>query len=114
MHVCSTVLHGGCLGRRRSHLGHVLKWVRVLPFYSVWSGGGRIPPQGSSPKVMVNCVCNLPYGGPRGSFGALGVREVLGRIVGVLGEIEGVPGRFWKGPGGPLEKVMFFCLKVHL
>ena len=47
--------------------------------------------------------------GPRGSFGDL---EGSGRSWGgsevAQGGIEGVPGRFWRSPGGPLKKVTFF------
>ena len=89
----------------------MVKCMRVLPCYmgGVWVG--RSPPQGHSPNDMVNCVCNLPYGGSLGVlWGSGGVREVLGWIGGVQGGIEGVPGRFLRSPGGPLEKVIFSFL----
>ena len=47
-------------------------------------------------------------GGPPGYFwGSGGVREVLGWIGALQGGIEGVPGRFWRGPWGPLKNAIF-------
>ena len=43
-------------------------------------------------------------------WGSGGVRDVLGWIGGMQLGIEEVPGRFSRGPGGPLEKVIFFLL----
>ena len=51
-------------------------------------------------------VLGGPLGGRGGKGGPGGDR-------GGLGGIEGIPGRFWRGPGGPLEKVIFFfCVVV--
>ena len=48
--------------------------------------GGCGAPQGYSPNDMVNCVCNLPYGGVlRGQGDPGGIGEVLGE---------------WSGSGG--------------
>ena len=75
----------------------------------------QTPPKGHRPNDMVNRVCNLPYGRSSGVlWGSGGVREVLGWIGGVQGGIEGVPGRFLRSPGGPLEKVIFSFWGMHL
>ena len=64
--------------------------------------GGQSLPQAHSPNDMVNCMCNLPYRRSSGVlWGSRVVREVLGWIGGIQGEIEGVPGRFREVMGGP-------------
>ena len=75
--------------------------------------GGRSSPQGHSPNDIVNCVCNLPYGGSSGVlWGPGGVREGLGCIGGIQGGDRGVPGRFLRDLVGPLEKCRFLFVGV--
>ena len=88
----------------------MVKCVPVLPCYRGGLEGGA--PQGYSANDMVNYECSImAYGGFSGvHWVSRGVREVLGGIGEGLGGIEGMPGRFWTGLGGPLENVIFFVL----